>query len=34
MGLGMVLFSAEPLDGYPVVGRVVEQSGSRRVLLQ
>jgi phosphoribosylformylglycinamidine cyclo-ligase len=34
MGLGMVLISAEPLDGYPVVGRVIEQSGSRRVLLK
>jgi hypothetical protein len=34
MGLGMVLVTAEPLDGYPVVGRVVEQSGSRRVILR
>jgi phosphoribosylformylglycinamidine cyclo-ligase len=34
MGLGMVLVSARPLDGYPVVGRVVEQSGSRHVILK
>jgi len=33
MGLGMVLVSAEPLDGFPVVGRVVEQDGNRRVIL-
>jgi phosphoribosylformylglycinamidine cyclo-ligase len=31
MGLGMVLVSAEPLSGLPVVGRVVEQSGPHRV---
>ncbi len=33
MGLGMVLVTAEPVAGYPVVGRVVEQPGARRVLL-
>ena len=33
MGLGMVLVTGEPLDGYPVVGRVVEQAGSGRVQL-
>ena len=33
MGLGMVLVTGEPLDGHPVVGRVVEQAGSRRVQL-
>ncbi len=31
MGLGMVLVTAEPLPGLPVVGRVVEQSGPLRV---
>jgi phosphoribosylformylglycinamidine cyclo-ligase len=31
MGLGMVLVTAEPLPGLPVVGRVVEQSGAHRV---
>jgi len=31
MGLGMVLVTAEPLPGLPVVGRVVEQSGPQRV---
>jgi phosphoribosylformylglycinamidine cyclo-ligase len=31
MGIGMVLVSAEPLPGYPVVGRVVEQTGGQRV---
>lgn len=34
MGLGMVLASEEPLGGFPVVGRVVEQTGSRRVLVK
>jgi len=34
MGLGLVLVAAEPLEGYPVVGRVVEQAGSRRVILR
>ena len=34
MGLGMVLVTAEPLPGLPVVGRVVEQAGGRRVLLK
>jgi phosphoribosylformylglycinamidine cyclo-ligase len=33
MGLGMVLVAAQPLAGYPVVGRVVEQGAGRRVLL-
>jgi phosphoribosylformylglycinamidine cyclo-ligase len=33
MGLGMVLVTSEPLDGYPVVGRVVEQGAGRRVVL-
>ncbi len=33
MGLGMVLVCAEPPPGLPVVGRVVEQSGSQRVTL-
>ena len=31
MGLGMVLVTAEPLTGLPVVGRVVEQAGAQRV---
>jgi phosphoribosylaminoimidazole synthetase len=30
MGLGMVLVTAEPVPGLPVVGRVVEQSGPQR----
>jgi phosphoribosylformylglycinamidine cyclo-ligase len=34
MGLGLVLVADEPLEGYPVVGRVVEQAGSRRVILR
>ena len=34
MGLGLVLVAAEPLEGFPVVGRVVEQAGSRRVILR
>jgi phosphoribosylformylglycinamidine cyclo-ligase len=34
MGLGMVLVTSEPLDGFPVVGRVREQAGERRVLLR
>jgi phosphoribosylformylglycinamidine cyclo-ligase len=34
MGLGLVLVTSEPLEGYPVVGRVVEQAGSRRVILR
>jgi phosphoribosylformylglycinamidine cyclo-ligase len=34
MGLGMVLVTSEPLEGFPVVGRVVEQDGARRVVLQ
>jgi phosphoribosylformylglycinamidine cyclo-ligase len=34
MGLGMVLVTSEPLDGYPVVGRVVEQGAGRRVVLE
>ncbi|MGH7866982.1 MAG: phosphoribosylformylglycinamidine cyclo-ligase, partial [Candidatus Dormibacteraceae bacterium] len=33
MGLGMVLVSAQPIAGYPVVGRVVKQSGEPRVIL-
>ena len=33
MGLGMVLVTSEPLDGFPVVGRVVEQGAGRRVVL-
>jgi phosphoribosylformylglycinamidine cyclo-ligase len=31
MGLGMVVVTAEPVPGFPVVGRVVEQSGGQRV---
>jgi phosphoribosylformylglycinamidine cyclo-ligase len=31
MGLGMVLVTAEPVPGLPVVGRVVEQVGAQRV---
>ena len=31
MGLGMVLVTDGPLPGLPVVGRVLEQAGSRRV---
>jgi len=31
MGLGMVLVTAEPIPGYPVVGRVVERSAGPRV---
>jgi phosphoribosylformylglycinamidine cyclo-ligase len=31
MGLGMVVVTAEPAAGFPVVGRVVEQSGGQRV---
>jgi phosphoribosylformylglycinamidine cyclo-ligase len=34
MGLGMVLVSSQPLEGFPVVGRVVEQDGNRRVVLR
>lgn len=34
MGLGMVLACAEPIDGYPVVGRVVEHGGGPRVVLR
>lgn len=34
MGLGMVLVTAEPVPGYPVVGRVVEQSGAQRVRIR
>jgi phosphoribosylformylglycinamidine cyclo-ligase len=34
MGLGMVLVTSEPLEGFPVVGRVVEQDGNRRVGLR
>ncbi len=31
LGLGMVLVSAEPIAGYPVVGRVVEQTDEQRL---
>jgi phosphoribosylformylglycinamidine cyclo-ligase len=31
MGLGMVLVTAEPIPGYPVVGRVVERAAGPRV---
>jgi phosphoribosylformylglycinamidine cyclo-ligase len=31
MGLGMVLVTPEPLPGFPVVGRVVDQTGAQRV---
>jgi phosphoribosylaminoimidazole (AIR) synthetase len=31
MGLGMVLVTADPIPGYPVVGRVVERSAGPRV---
>ncbi len=31
MGLGMVLVSSQPLEGYPVVGRVLRQEGPQRV---
>ena len=31
MGLGMVLVTAEPVPGLPVVGRVVEQAAAPRV---
>jgi phosphoribosylformylglycinamidine cyclo-ligase len=34
MGIGMVLVTAEPVPGLPVVGRVVEQSGAHRVRLR
>jgi phosphoribosylformylglycinamidine cyclo-ligase len=34
MGLGMVLATAEPVPGLPVVGRVVEQSGPLRVRIR
>jgi phosphoribosylformylglycinamidine cyclo-ligase len=34
MGLGMVLVSAEPLPGYPTVGRVVAQEGAQRVIFK
>jgi phosphoribosylformylglycinamidine cyclo-ligase len=34
MGLGMVLIADQPLDGFPVVGRVIDQAGSRRVVLK
>jgi phosphoribosylformylglycinamidine cyclo-ligase len=34
MGLGMVLVSAEPLPGYPVVGRVIEHEAGPRVSLR
>jgi phosphoribosylformylglycinamidine cyclo-ligase len=34
MGLGMVLVTSEPLEGFAVVGRVVEQDGNRRVVLR
>lgn len=34
MGLGMVLVSREPFDGYPVVGRVVEHGAGPRVVLR
>ena len=34
MGLGMVLVSSEPIDGYPVVGRVVEHGAGPRVVLR
>ncbi len=33
MGLGMVLVCSEPVPGLPLVGRVVEQAGARRVAL-
>ncbi|MDQ6898260.1 MAG: phosphoribosylformylglycinamidine cyclo-ligase [Candidatus Dormibacteraeota bacterium] len=33
LGLGMVLVSAAPISGYPVVGRVVEQAGEERLTL-
>ena len=32
MGLGMVLVSAQPLDGFPVVGEVLRQQGAQRML--
>jgi phosphoribosylformylglycinamidine cyclo-ligase len=34
MGLGMVLVTADPPPGLPVVGRVVEQSGPHRVVIR
>ena len=34
MGLGMVLVTAEPIPGYPVVGRVVERSTGPRVVFR
>jgi phosphoribosylformylglycinamidine cyclo-ligase len=34
MGLGMVLVAAEPIDGYPVVGRVVEHGSGPRLVLR
>lgn len=34
MGLGMVLVCPEPIQGYPVVGRVVEHEGGPRVVLR
>ena len=34
MGLGMVLITDSPPPGLPVVGRVLEQTGSQRVLLR
>jgi len=33
MGIGMVLVREQPVPGYPVVGRVVEGRGERRVSL-
>jgi phosphoribosylformylglycinamidine cyclo-ligase len=33
LGVGMVLVCAEPVPGYPVIGRVVEQSGPERVTI-
>jgi len=33
LGIGMVLVSAAPLPGYPVIGRVVEQTGPERVTM-
>jgi phosphoribosylaminoimidazole (AIR) synthetase len=34
LGGGLVLVTSEPLAGYPVVGRVVEQGAGRRVVVE
>jgi phosphoribosylaminoimidazole (AIR) synthetase len=34
MGLGMVLVCAQPIEGYPVVGRVAERDGGPGLVLR